>query len=434
MQRNVLKYSYCVYKITNIKNGKIYIGKTSANTTKRWKDHVRAATNPRAKKQVIHLAIQKYGLDNFIFEIISYHKTEDTAYKKEQALIKQFKSNNSKFGYNQNKGGKVYGVDNRKLTNLQVKRLMKEYATTDLSLLQLSRKYYLSKTTVKSIISRETYLDLKISDKILYEIWLKLHRPKPYNKYVNEDVAKLSAVDIKYIFRDFTSEKYTITEIAQKYNTVISNIEFILNRKTWRHVNIHHKTLNKANSILNRMKNNLPIYDRSILKNQIFEDFFDNNMNKQEISFKYSISADNVTRILNGTVWKNYSLKNKYKTISKRNKISAEKALDILLFYCKNEVTIDHIIEKFDLNREVIRNILLRNTFKSIDLGKYQEILDAKTNIDIPYRKIDKDKYSIIYDMWKNGKTFTEIGKIFNVNRKTISTIICKIQSKSTQL
>ena len=32
---------FCCYKITNTLNGKIYIGKTKADTSRRWKDHIR---------------------------------------------------------------------------------------------------------------------------------------------------------------------------------------------------------------------------------------------------------------------------------------------------------------------------------------------------------------------------------------------------------
>lgn len=54
-----------IYKITNNINGKIYIG-CSKDIKNRWNTHKQA----KSKKSVIHLAIQKYGVDNFTFEVL----------------------------------------------------------------------------------------------------------------------------------------------------------------------------------------------------------------------------------------------------------------------------------------------------------------------------------------------------------------------------
>ena len=54
-----------VYKITNKLNNKIYIGQ-SVNIERRWKEHI----CDNRKNSLIHLAIQKYGKDNFDFEVI----------------------------------------------------------------------------------------------------------------------------------------------------------------------------------------------------------------------------------------------------------------------------------------------------------------------------------------------------------------------------
>ncbi len=53
-----------IYKITNKINNKIYIG-SSVNIKSRWSTHINTK-----KGFLISLAIKKYGIDNFIFEII----------------------------------------------------------------------------------------------------------------------------------------------------------------------------------------------------------------------------------------------------------------------------------------------------------------------------------------------------------------------------
>ena len=52
-----------IYKFTNKINRKVYIGQTS-NITRRFYEHLRRTD------QQIDQAIQKYGVNNFLFEIL----------------------------------------------------------------------------------------------------------------------------------------------------------------------------------------------------------------------------------------------------------------------------------------------------------------------------------------------------------------------------
>jgi group I intron endonuclease len=60
-----------IYKITNLINGKIYIGQTKQNPNKRWCSHKNNSKNKKYKNiSLISKAIYKYGEENFTFEII----------------------------------------------------------------------------------------------------------------------------------------------------------------------------------------------------------------------------------------------------------------------------------------------------------------------------------------------------------------------------
>lgn len=74
-----------IYKITNLINGKIYIGQTTRSVKERWKGH-------RFHKGCIALnrAINKYGKDNFIIEEIYCSLEKEDLNKKEQYFIKYF--------------------------------------------------------------------------------------------------------------------------------------------------------------------------------------------------------------------------------------------------------------------------------------------------------------------------------------------------------
>ena len=92
---------YCVYK-HSFPNNKIYIGITSMNPLRRWKNGYGYKT-----QSVMFRAILKYGWDNIKHEILYSDLTKEEACQKEIELIAQYKSNNPKFGYNQSTGGEI---------------------------------------------------------------------------------------------------------------------------------------------------------------------------------------------------------------------------------------------------------------------------------------------------------------------------------------
>jgi|HubBroStandDraft_5_1064220.scaffolds.fasta_scaffold51565_2 group I intron endonuclease len=114
--------TFYLYKIANIKNNKVYIGKT-VDFVRRWNSHKNLAASD-ARHFYIHNAINKYGIDNFIFEIISEHIDENEAYEEEVLLIAKYKSNNAKFGYNLTIGGK--GVLTDKPVSLETRKKISE--------------------------------------------------------------------------------------------------------------------------------------------------------------------------------------------------------------------------------------------------------------------------------------------------------------------
>ena len=96
--------TYIVYKITNKKNGKSYIGKTEYPLEHRWKRHLSSARN--GSKFRFHSAIRKYGEDCWDLSVIESYQTEDEDFvnQKESHFIKPFESD-TKGGYNATSGG-----------------------------------------------------------------------------------------------------------------------------------------------------------------------------------------------------------------------------------------------------------------------------------------------------------------------------------------
>lgn len=89
---------FCVYRhITP--SGKSYIGITSKEPSKRWKE------GQGYKTQVFYRAIEKYGWESIQHEILADGLTEEEAKKIERFYIQSFMTTDSKYGYNVSIGG-----------------------------------------------------------------------------------------------------------------------------------------------------------------------------------------------------------------------------------------------------------------------------------------------------------------------------------------
>lgn len=109
-----------IYKITNKLNGQSYIGQTT-NFKKRIQAH---KNNFRHKKYDIKLyrAFEKYGLEQFSFEVLETVKREDADSREKNyiALYKTFEK-----GYNETDGG-VVGYKLNEKTKRKVSKAIKE--------------------------------------------------------------------------------------------------------------------------------------------------------------------------------------------------------------------------------------------------------------------------------------------------------------------
>jgi group I intron endonuclease len=75
-----------IYKATNKINGKCYIGKTTKNLKTRKKQHIQ---DSKKSKYYFHRAINKYGSDNFQWEIIEKCKNESKLSEREEFWIEK---------------------------------------------------------------------------------------------------------------------------------------------------------------------------------------------------------------------------------------------------------------------------------------------------------------------------------------------------------
>ena len=206
-----------IYKITNLINGKIYIGQ-SVHPDKRWWEHnQRAKTN--SDNYPIHLAIQKYGQENFSFEILEWTEDYDN---RERELIKEFNSL-SPNGYNILEGGHspiLCGEENprNKVKNQDLPLIIQDLKDNKLSDREIAKKYQLTDKIIADINHGYTH---KLNNEN-YPIRIKKGR-----QYLTEKQAD----EIKNLL---LSSSLSFSEIAALYNTTKNNISQINNGRSFK--------------------------------------------------------------------------------------------------------------------------------------------------------------------------------------------------------
>lgn len=100
-KQELIKLAY-IYKITNIQNGKVYIGKTMETPEKRFKEHCNEAHRQRSQNRPLYSAMNKYGIENF--QVSTVEECNDSIVNEREAYwIEKYQS--FKYGYNATFGG-----------------------------------------------------------------------------------------------------------------------------------------------------------------------------------------------------------------------------------------------------------------------------------------------------------------------------------------
>lgn len=136
-----------IYKITNNINGKIYIGQTANFYEIRWNEHKSKAFNKNYEGYGISLyrAFRKYGLNNFLFEIVEICDISELD-NREIYWIKFYDSYSS--GYNETLGG-----SGSKLLQLDEKEIIKKYK--EIGTIAKTASYFsCSNSSIRSILKK----------------------------------------------------------------------------------------------------------------------------------------------------------------------------------------------------------------------------------------------------------------------------------------
>lgn len=121
-----------IYKITNLVNGKIYIGLTTQELKIRWKGHKQSS---KTDTRPLYKAMRKYGIDNFSIDVVEHVDDMRSLGERERHYIKLYDTQNPKNGYNLSAGGEHNQYDENpkaKVTLSEVIQIREIYAMGEL--------------------------------------------------------------------------------------------------------------------------------------------------------------------------------------------------------------------------------------------------------------------------------------------------------------
>lgn len=148
-----------IYKITNLINGKIYIGQTIVPEPVRWQQHIfNANHNPNNDCSKLCNAINKYGRENFKREILETVKTKEELNEREKFYIELYNSTDDTIGYNICLGGDshlIYKDEDiikayeKTKSTIQTAKLVGAHPSCILNRLKALNLYYLPTTVLQ---------------------------------------------------------------------------------------------------------------------------------------------------------------------------------------------------------------------------------------------------------------------------------------------
>jgi group I intron endonuclease len=164
-----------IYKVTNLINGKVYIGQTTKGLEHRKKQHIRLAKNGSEIK--FHLALNKYGTESFSWEILCVCYDLKQLNIMEEFYIWKTNSVNKLLGYNIKLGG-----NNSNLSE-DTKKKIGEKAR--------GRKHS-EESKIKMSLSRSGENHFRFGKNLTEEHKEKLRQSKIGTKHSEESKAKMS--------------------------------------------------------------------------------------------------------------------------------------------------------------------------------------------------------------------------------------------------
>lgn len=205
---------YHIYKIENKLNQNCYIGIT-VNPSVRKNRHFNYLKQNKHCNSHLQSAFNKYGEENFIFEILeSFESNEEDAYNKEAEYIEKYNSYIN--GYNGNRGSKAHNGAPGRFTQEEIFQILACDYFYKRSGRVISEYFNCPNSTINNITYRRNYKnDCDIFDKKDEEEKRIILEDFFENSNIREQLSTIG----KHKQRKFSYEDVVILWILHDYNT-----------------------------------------------------------------------------------------------------------------------------------------------------------------------------------------------------------------------
>lgn len=207
-----------IYKVTNIINGKIYIGQTSKNDP-----------NYLGSGPIIMKAIRKYGKESFIKEIIESCDSKEMLNEREIFWISFYNSTDRNTGYNIStggNGGNLGELVNEKISKASIGRIMAKDKDGNVFVVDKDDERYLSGDLVgilRGVPAHNKGIPMGEEQKE------KLRKPKPDTEEYRNKMRKAIERRPKIKILCLNDNKvYTMKEASIEFNLTVPNIISVL--------------------------------------------------------------------------------------------------------------------------------------------------------------------------------------------------------------
>ena len=345
-----------IYKFTNKKNGKVYIGQ-STNIERRKQSHYWPS---HSNKTPFDKILQTYP-DLFTFEVIEECLVEDLD-EREKYWIKEYDSYYN--GYNCTLGGNSARGEickNATFTNEEVLEIIKLLEEGNLSNTEIANLFNSTRERIRSINEVKCWNHLhnykfNIRNENLIKKGVILH-----GQGEQSSSSKLTEIQVKEIIQLLKNSAIPMSHIAKQYNVSENAIKSINYCKTWTYLHNHKKDIRKESGHETKSECKSLLTTQQVL--EVIKLLESTSLTHQEIGDKFNVSSLIITNINCCNTWTQlHTYKENIRKESgignrSASRISESTVLKIISLLESSNLTHQEIAKQCQVHKSTVANI-----------------------------------------------------------------------------